>query len=258
MVNYITTWVVDHRALQRWPDTALLALLRLNRPKLIRPAGDFAAFRKTLKGFRLVREGATIKKVRVKRRKVRPAGETPKRKDGAVLGFVRAKIAGKERRCAIVAVTGQKRLSTKQVRDIVNQSAHLESGGCSAPYSTSKTGPTPPVAGPSLQEPPAADFSSHKKGLSAADPMDCGRHHLRNISPILFASADTGQGVQVRRMETPICIRPDAIPIVPTSIAPSLAVGKPRGNSANIFRAAWGGVVWLVRRLLRRDLTRPP
>ena len=108
LVNYITTWIVDHRALQRWPDTALLALWRLNRPKLIRPAGDFAAFRKTVKGFRLVREGSAIKKVRVKKRKVRPAGDTPKRKDGAVLGFVRAKIAGKERRCAIVAVTGQK------------------------------------------------------------------------------------------------------------------------------------------------------
>jgi hypothetical protein len=219
LVNYITTWVVDHRALQRWPDTALLALWRLNRPKLIRPAGDFAAFRRPLKkDFRVVRVGLATKKVPVKKRKIRPRGKTVKHKHGDVLGIMHGKIAGEERRCAIVSATGSKRLSTKQVHDIVDEFA----GRGHSSYSTSKTGPTPPGPGPCL---PKAEKEPERSAASQIPaiptPLPCSLPDWREMgSPRVAGSQSPAHS--------------SSLPVVAVSLQPATTTALSRPGFENL------------------------
>ncbi|MFC5509383.1 MULTISPECIES: hypothetical protein [Hyphomicrobiales] len=103
VVNYMTQWVVDHREMQRWPDDALLELWDLDRPRLVRPAGEFAVFRRQIADHQLERSGSTVtvlpKKPRQMRREAlwRGAGS-----DG-VVGYVRLRLDGCRRLCAVLA-----------------------------------------------------------------------------------------------------------------------------------------------------------
>lgn len=101
LVNYITQWVIDHRELRRWPDEALLELWDLNRPRLIRPAGKFADFRRGLDGRTLIREADRItirEKEPPRRRYTSPYDGT--RREG-VVGYIRARFDGRRRLCAV-------------------------------------------------------------------------------------------------------------------------------------------------------------
>jgi hypothetical protein len=87
LVNYLVSWVIDHRALQKWPDTALLAVWDLHRPQFVRPAGAFAKFRSTLlKDYRVVRDGKTTKKIPIRKRK-RPVAKASPPKPGTILSY---------------------------------------------------------------------------------------------------------------------------------------------------------------------------
>lgn len=150
LVNYLVTWVVDHRQLPDWPDDALLALWRASRPKLIRPAGAFAEFRGQLGDHRIVREEGTVKAIPIQKRPAsRSAGGAPP-KTGSVVGFVRAKLHGKLRWCAIAAVNGRDRLNRRQINGIVAQSTRANRKAARA-YPTTTTGLTPFSPGPAPQ-----------------------------------------------------------------------------------------------------------
>jgi len=89
--------------MQRWPDDALLELWDLDRPRLVRPAGEFAVFRRQIADHQLERSGSTVtvlpKKPRQMRREAlwRGAGS-----DG-VVGYVRLRLDGCRRLCAVLA-----------------------------------------------------------------------------------------------------------------------------------------------------------
>lgn len=153
LVNYILTWIIDHRALQDWPKKAVLALWRLPRPRFRRPAGLFAKFKGTLKGHRLVRQDGAVKAVPVQKRPAarKKGGAAPL--TGSVVGYVRAKILGKLRWCAIAVVNGKDRLSRQHIDDILAQST-LATRKASRGYPTTTTGLTPFPADPPPTEPP--------------------------------------------------------------------------------------------------------
>ena len=100
LVNYLVTWVIDHRQLPDWPDDALLALWNLNGPQFIRPAGDFLKFRQRLGDHRIVRANGAVQAIPVRKRpaSAKVGGVAPK--TGTIVGFVRAKLQGKLRWCA--------------------------------------------------------------------------------------------------------------------------------------------------------------
>lgn len=152
LVNYLTSWVIDHRALQKWPDDALLAVWDLNRPQFIRPAGPFADFRKkNLKGYRVVRDGKITRKIPIRKRR-RPALKAGSPPPGTILSYCQPVIQGRRRRCVAVAIDPKKGLSARQKKDILERSKFPKSH---APYSTTETGSTPQWAGqPSAEAPP--------------------------------------------------------------------------------------------------------
>jgi hypothetical protein len=150
LVNYLTSWVIDHRALQRWPDAALLAVWDLNRPKFIRPAGAFADFKKkNLEGYRVIRDGKITRKVPIRKRR-RPAVKASSPAPGTILSYCQPVIRGRRRRCVAVAIDPEKGLSAKQKKDILARSKFPISP---VPYSTTETGSTPHWAGPTSPEP---------------------------------------------------------------------------------------------------------
>jgi hypothetical protein len=154
LVNYILTWIIDHRALQNWPKSAVLALWRLPRPRFRRPAGLFAKFKGTLKGHRLVRQDGAVKAVPVQKRPAaRKKGGAAPLHTGSVVGYVRAKVLGKLRWCAIAVVNGKDRLSGQHIEDILAQST-LATRKASRGYPTTTTGLTPFPADPPPTEPP--------------------------------------------------------------------------------------------------------
>lgn len=144
LVNYLVSWVIDHRALQKWPDKALLAVWDLHRPQFVRPAGAFAKFRSPLlKDYRVVRDGKTTKKIPIRKRK-RPAVKAAPPKPGTILSYCQPVIQGKRRRCVVVAIDPKKGLSAKQKRDVLELSRFPT---VPSPYTTTKTGLTPQRAG---------------------------------------------------------------------------------------------------------------
>jgi len=174
LVNYLVTWVVDHRQLPDWPDDAIRALWNASRPKLIRPAGDFLEFRRTLGEHRIVREGGTVRAIPIRKRPASKKVDGPPPKTGAVVGFVRAKLRGKLRWCAIAAVNGQDRLNRKQISSIVDQS-RLASRNFAPTYPTTTTGQTPLPAGPDLAPVSATVSATPSSGGAAAQPAPTTR-----------------------------------------------------------------------------------
>jgi len=154
LVNYILTWIIDHRALQDWPKKAVLALWRLPRPRFRRQAGLFAEFKGTLKGHRLVRRDGAVNAVPVQKRPPArdKAGAAPL-KTGSVVGYVRAKVLGKPRWCAIAVVNGKDPLSRQHIDDILAQST-LATRKASRGYPTTTTELTPFPADPPPSESP--------------------------------------------------------------------------------------------------------
>lgn len=169
LVNYLVSWVVDHRQLPDWPKDAILALWRASRPRLIRAAGDFAEFRGNLGDHRIVREGGTVQAIPVRKRPARKnvGGASPK--TGTVVGFVQARLQGTLRWCAIAAVDGRDRLSRKQISNIVDQSTLVRRRTVPT-YPTTTTGQTPLPAGPDLAPPPAPLPATPPTGIPAAPP----------------------------------------------------------------------------------------
>jgi len=155
LVNYVVTWIIDHRSLQDWPKKAVLALWRLQRPRFIRPAGHFAKFKATLlKGHRLVRQDGAVKAVPVQKRPpARNKTYAAPPQTGSVVGYVRAKVLGKLRWCAIAVVNGSDRLNRQHIADILAQST-LATRKASRGYPTTTTGLSPFPADPPPNEPP--------------------------------------------------------------------------------------------------------
>jgi hypothetical protein len=175
LVNYLVTWVVDHRQLPDWPDDALLALWRASRPRLIRPAGAFAAFRGTFGDHRFVREGGTVKAIPVAKRRAKRKTGGAGPKTGAVVGFVRARLHGELRWCAIAAVNGRDRLSRKQISNIVEQST-LAKRRAKPSYPTTTTGLTPFSPGPLPQ---AAQMTPSSARISEISAEPANQHAQR-------------------------------------------------------------------------------
>jgi hypothetical protein len=155
LVNYLMSWIIDHRALQNWPKKAVLALWRLPRPRFSRSAGLFAKFRKTLgDGYRLVRQDGAVKAVPVQKRPAASKkGAAAPLHTGSVVGYVRAKVLGKLRWCAIAVVNGKDPLSRQHIDDILAQST-LATRNASRGYTTTTTGLSPFPADPPPTEPP--------------------------------------------------------------------------------------------------------
>jgi hypothetical protein len=165
LVNYVVTWIIDHRALQDWPKDALLALWRLPRPRFMRPAGLFAKFKGTLKGHRLVRQDGAVKAVPVQKR---PAARKKvcagPLHTGSVVGFVHAKVLGKLRWCAIAVVNGRDRLSRRHIDDILAQStwaARKASRGYPATTTGLSPFPADPVPQAASAPPPVQPISGY-------------------------------------------------------------------------------------------------
>jgi hypothetical protein len=164
LVNYILTWIIDHRSLQDWPKKAVLALWRLRRPRFSRPAGQFAKFKATLlKGHRLVRQDGAVKAVPVQKRPpARDKTYAVPLQTGSVVGYVRAKVLGKLRWCAIAVINGSDRLNRQHIADILAQST-LATRKAARGYPTTTTGLSPFPADPPPTEPP-------QPSDAAADP----------------------------------------------------------------------------------------
>jgi hypothetical protein len=164
LVNYILTWIIDHRSLQDWPKKAVLALWRLRRPRFSRPAGQFAKFKATLlKGHRLVRQDGAVKAVPVQKRPpARDKTYAVPLQTGSVVGYVRAKVLGKLRWCAIAVINGSDRLNRQHIADILAQST-LATRKASRGYPTTTTGLSPFPADPPPTEP-------QQPSDAAADP----------------------------------------------------------------------------------------
>ena len=155
LVNYLVTWIIDHRSLQEWPKRAVLALWRLARPRFSRPAGEFAKFKATLlKGHRLVRQDGAVKAVPIQKRPpARDKACAAPPQTGSVAGYVRAKVLGKLRWCAIAVVNGSDRLNRQHIDDILAQST-LATRKASRGYPTTTTGLSPFPTDPPPTEPP--------------------------------------------------------------------------------------------------------
>ncbi|WP_147283642.1 hypothetical protein [Bosea caraganae] len=149
LVNYVTQWVIDHRELKHWPDVALLELWDLERPRFIRPAGQFAAFRQGIAGCTLDRRGDLVTPRPKQSRSMgyeAPYGGSSK--DG-VVGYVRLRLDGQSRLCA-VWVTEPERVasaSSEPSSPIAVAQPALEASGRESGYSTTSTGLTLPQGG---------------------------------------------------------------------------------------------------------------
>ena len=245
LANYIVSWVLDHRAMQKWPRHALLAVWDLSRPKLIRPAGIFADFRSSLKGFRVVRDGLDTILVPIKKRKPASKRTEPSPKVGATLAYVKVKILGKKRVCAVAAVDGQKRLTSRQTRDIVERFDPPRPRS-EAAYSTSKTGSTPPGAGSPSPAPPDSDVSER-----CAIHMQPGYHEVLQIQPSTVSAPSVD-----------LCEMPVRKPIIGLQTDTHDKVGhgdvqEPAPPHGGFVRRAWFRVVRFFDRLLRRSRDPP-
>lgn len=245
LANYIFSWVLDHRAMQKWPRDALLAVWDLSRPKLIRPAGIFAEFRSSLDGFRVVRDGLETILVPVKKRKPASKHTKPAPKVGATLAYVNVKICGKKRVCAVAAVDGQKWLTSRQVRDIVERFEPPRPRS-EAAYSTSKTGSTPPGAGSPPPAPPDSDVRER-----CAIHMQPGCYEVPPIQPstVSAPSMDLYETL-VRKLI--IGLQADTDQKVP-----QVDVAEPAPQHGGIFRRVWIRVVRFFDRILRRSRAPP-
>lgn len=151
IVNYITQWIIDHRALQCWPDQALKEVWELNKARFIRPAGPFAAFRRSLKGRSLERRGAQI--VEVEKAPRRSAAPTPSAhsKINGILGYATLRLDRQKRRVAI-RHRAQSQASEShfqwEARAGVGHRSEAQNprSSVSPYYSTTNTGLTPPAA----------------------------------------------------------------------------------------------------------------
>lgn len=101
LVNYITQWVIDHRALKDWPDQALKEVWELSKPRFIRPAGAFAAFRRSLTGRALERRGAKVMIVEKTARRPKTATRSPRLKPDGIFGYATLHLDRQDRRIAI-------------------------------------------------------------------------------------------------------------------------------------------------------------
>jgi hypothetical protein len=122
LANYVLTWIIDHREAQDWPDEAVKALWSLPRPRLVRPAGDFAKFKAPVEeGHRLLREGGEILIVPIQKRPPSTRALLPKPPNvtGTVVGYVQAKLLGELRWCAIAFVQPGERLTRQHKDDIL-------------------------------------------------------------------------------------------------------------------------------------------
>jgi hypothetical protein len=100
VVNYMATWVVDHREAVEWPDEVLLAVWRLTKARMVRPAGAFAKFRATMKDKRLVRNAdGSVSAIDIQKRRL-PSSTSVTNADG-FRGFARIKLGQISRLCAI-------------------------------------------------------------------------------------------------------------------------------------------------------------
>lgn len=101
IVNYITQWIIDHRALQSWPDQALKEVWELNRPRFVRPVGAFAEFRRKLKGRSLERRGAQILIAVKTARRPKAPPRSPRLEPDGILGYATLRLDRQKRRIAI-------------------------------------------------------------------------------------------------------------------------------------------------------------
>lgn len=105
LANYTLTWVVDHRSLENWSDECLLELWDLSGCKLIRPAGAFAKFRRTLRGKIVRREGDAITvEDRIPRARPVKRREGPSQTIGGdgVVAYATVRLDGQDSLCAVV------------------------------------------------------------------------------------------------------------------------------------------------------------
>lgn len=128
LVNYTVTRIVDHRVLQTWPDSAVVELWNLSKARLIRPAGEFAKFRRSLKGKKLIRSGdAIIVEDRVSRNR-------PSRREGpsqplcgeTVVGYTALGRGDQERLFAVVKRPRQRPSIDQVSRAVIEPANHSD------------------------------------------------------------------------------------------------------------------------------------
>lgn len=202
LMNYVCSGVVDHRSLCSWSDAAFLAVWNLKKPKLLRAAGELQAFRRSLKGFRLIRRAGEILAVPIKARAPRGTeAPTRERKHGSTLGYVAVTLDGLERLCAIVAVKAGGRLTNRQVSDVLSRSWFASSGR--RYYPTAETGSSPPApASPPSAAPPTAEVSatsaSPRDNEQACSTPPAGHRNRHNLDPQITTTAPTTEAKTLR------------------------------------------------------------
>jgi hypothetical protein len=100
--NYSATWIVDHRDIASWSDEAVLELWSLKAPQLIRKAGAFALFARTIRGKALRWEAdSVVAEDRVPRR-TRQERQQHLSDGGQRAGYAVIRIGGRRPRCAVL------------------------------------------------------------------------------------------------------------------------------------------------------------
>ena len=193
-VNYMVGWVVDHRELARWPDAALGELWDLERPRFVRPAGAFAEFRRQIADHRLERSGDVVtvqpKKPRQTRREASWNGSGC---DG-VVGYVRLRLDGRKRLCAVLAASPERGPASDQATSGRSTVPEALARG----YSTTNLGLTLPEAG---QPPITGQPSSTKVG-----PRQRPSLSARSVPPRkrwLWQAWPSGSKTAINRPESP-------------------------------------------------------
>ena len=200
VVNYMTQWVVDHRELSRWPDTALGELWDLERPRFVRPAGEFALFRRQIADHRLERSGSVVTVQPRKPRRMRREASWNGCVGDGVVGYVRLRLDGRRRLCAVLASSPDR-----------GPSPGLASAGLATPpealargYSTTNLGLTLPKAGqPPITGQPSSNKDRLARCLSKAERIPPRKRWLWRAWP-------SGGMPSINRLE---CTRKPARPV---------------------------------------------
>lgn len=194
VVNYMTQWVVDHRELARWPDAALGELWGLERPRFIRPAGEFAVFRRQIADHRLERSGDIVTAQPRKPRQMRREACWNGPGHDGVVGYVRLRLDGRRRLCAVLAASPERSPTSGQGAGGLATMPEAPARG----YSTTNLGITLPEAG----QPPFEGQPSSKKDSPRQRPSLSARS-VPARKWWLWQAWPSGSKAKISRPESP-------------------------------------------------------
>lgn len=141
--NYSSAWIIDHRELSKWPDSAVLEFWNLKAPQLIRKAGDFAAFIRNNRDKSFRWEGDKVVMVDKEPRQRRQDARGHPSRGNQQVAYAEVRIGGRRRHCAILKHDREDRVAIVDPDSTTSQDA--PSGVRVKPTTTTCPIPSTPV-----------------------------------------------------------------------------------------------------------------